>query len=214
VAGTLVLSAWEPEIAPLRRLARGIGRSKLMLATVGVGAVDAAAGAAAAIERARPTRVVFVGTAGVYWRGHATLPLRSVVMADRACLVSTAALRGDGYLPELLVTQVAASALPGTGVASGATVACPVAITRTATLGRQIAQATGAAVENLEAFAVLRAAARAGIKLTAVVLGVANRVGPRAHSEWKANHLAASRAACQIVIGIVKNSRKRYRVLT
>jgi hypothetical protein len=78
-----------------------------------------------------------------------------------------------------------------------------VAITRTATLGRRIAQATGAALENLEAFAVVRAAAMAGIEATAAVLGVANRVGPRAHPEWRVNHLAASRAACQIVKGIL-----------
>ena len=120
-------------------------------------------------------------------------------------------MRGDGYLPQPMITAAVTSprsSPPALGaraphpVPTG-TVACPVAITRTAALGRRIAHLTGATLENLEAFAVLRAAALAGVEATAAVLGVANRVGPRAHPEWLANHLAASRAACQIVKGIL-----------
>jgi hypothetical protein len=37
---TLVLAAWEPEIAPLRRLARAVAPERLVLGTVGVGAVE------------------------------------------------------------------------------------------------------------------------------------------------------------------------------
>ena len=77
-------------------------------------------------------------------------------------------------------------------------VACPLAITRSAALGRRIAEATGAALENLEAFAVGRAAAAAGVPFAAV-LGVANRVGPQGHEEWQRHHRAASRAACQLI---------------
>jgi nucleoside phosphorylase len=76
--------------------------------------------------------------------------------------------------------------------------ACPLAITRSAALGRQIARATGAALENLEAFAVARAAAAAKVEFAAV-LGVANRVGPTGHREWRAHHAAASRAACRLI---------------
>ena len=78
------------------------------------------------------------------------------------------------------------------------TVACPLAITRSAALARRIATATGALLENLEAFAVARAAAAAGVEFAAV-LGVANRVGPVAHDEWRAHHRRASRAACTLV---------------
>jgi len=210
VPATLVLSAWEPEIAPLRRLVSRIGRGELTLATVGVGAVDAAVGAAQAIALARPKRVVFVGTAGAYRRGRETPPVGSAVIADRVCLVSTAVVRGDGYLPQPMITEVVASAPLAAALGAAAphpiptgTVACPVAITRSAALGRLIAQATGATLENLEAFAVLRAAAVAGVEATAAVLGVANRVGPRAHPEWQASHLAASRTACRIVWGLL-----------
>jgi nucleoside phosphorylase len=212
---TLVLSAWEPEIAPLRRLARGVDPELLQLATVGVGAVDAAVGAAAAIRAARPGRVIFVGTAGAYPRGRTTAALGTVAVASELCLASTAALRGDGYLPppEVMTTRAPVAASLAADLAACGPhkkplavlgVACPIAITRSATLGRQLAHATGAALENMEAFAVARAAAGAGVEAIAAVLGVANRVGPRGHQEWKAHHEAASHAACRVVWTFVR----------
>lgn len=212
MAATLVLSAWEPEIAPLRRLARGVAADRLALATVGVGAVDAALGAAAAIAAARPSRVIFVGTAGAFPRGRATTAIGTVAIAGELWLASTAALRGDGYLPDPVVKRVPTSAALAAALAEAAPpkkpvprlgVACPIAITRSATLGRQLAHATGAALENLEAFAVARAAAAAGIE-AAAVLGIANRVGPRGHQEWRAHHAAASHAACRLVWSFVR----------
>jgi nucleoside phosphorylase len=208
VAATLVLAAWEPEIAPLRRLARGIDPARLALATVGVGPVESAVGAAAAIAAARPARVIFVGTAGAYPRGRATAAIGTAAVARALHLVSTAALRGDGYLPAPVATRVATSAplgaalaacRPGGKPAPLLDVACPLAITRSATLGRQIAHATDAALENLEAFAVARAAAAAGVEEVGAVLGIANRVGPRGHQEWRAHHAAASRVACRLL---------------
>ena len=89
--------------------ARSIGNAS-SLATVGVGAVDAAVGAAAAIAAARPARVIFVGTAGAFPRGRATTAIGTVAIARELCLVSTAALRGDGYLPEPIATRAATSA--------------------------------------------------------------------------------------------------------
>jgi len=210
---TLVLSAWEPEIATLRRLARAFDPQRLAMGTVGVGAVDAAVGAAAAIAAARPARVIFVGTAGAYPRGRATAAIGTVAIAGELGLVSTAALRGDGYLPEPLTvrTPIAATlaaalaaCAPGKQPAPLLGVACPIAVTRSATLGRHVAHATGAALENLEAFAVARAAAAAGIADVAAVLGIANRVGPRGHQEWRAHHVAASRAACRLVWSFVR----------
>jgi len=80
--------------------------------------------------------------------------------------VSTAALRGDGYLPEPVTTRAPTAASLGAALAACGSgkrpapllaVACPLAVTRSATLGRHVAHATGAALENLEAFAVARA---------------------------------------------------------
>src|SRR5262245_48745927 len=217
MASTLVLAAWEPEIAPLRRLARGVAPERLALGTVGVGAVDAAVGAAAAIAAARPSRVIFVGTAGAYPRGRGTAAIGTVAVASELHLVSTAMLRGDGYLPDPLVTRAPVSAElvaklsacgPGRKPIPMLGVACPIAVTRSATLGRHLAHATGAALENLEAFAVARAAAAAGIDAVTAVLGIANRVGPNGHREWRAHHLAASRAACRLVWSFVRSDAR------
>jgi nucleoside phosphorylase len=218
----LVLSAWEPEIAPLRRLLQGPDAPRaLVRATecraVGVGAVDAAIGAARAMADVEPDCAIFVGTAGVYDR-RAALAIGAAVVPDHFLLLSTAALRGDGYLPPPMLALArarstprlrqalrrAARTAPGTSSPSSvaalaaALAAAPLAITRTAALARSIVNATGAAVENLEVFAVARAAALGGIDFAAV-LGIANHVGPRAHDEWRRHHASASESACAAV---------------
>jgi purine-nucleoside phosphorylase len=133
----------------------------------------------------------------------------SVAVARELVLISTAALRGDGYLPEVQPVRDQATAALGADLLAAApegtsvvTVACPLAITRTAALARKIARSSGATLENLEVFAVARAARAAAVPFGAV-LGVANRVGPAAHPEWRANHLTASRAACRVVAGFI-----------
>jgi futalosine hydrolase len=202
VARTLIVSAFEPEIAPLRRLVRGL--RGIVLEPVGIGAIDAAVGAAGAIARARPARVIFVGTAGIYGREkEARQAIGTAVVAGEILCMSTAALKGEAYLPGPMVVQVPTSRSLQTALASGRAeqprdVACPLAITRSAALGRRIAEATGATLENLEAFAVARAAAAASVPFAAV-LGVANRVGPAGHDEWQRHHRAASRAACELI---------------
>jgi purine-nucleoside phosphorylase len=206
-ARTLILSAWEPEVAPLRRLLRADPIAGVVLEPVGVGTVDAAIGAAQAIARVRPRQVIFVGTAGVYPGAAArALPIGTAAVAGELRLVSTATLRGDAYAPAPLVSAVEPAAAVRAALARAATgddsapvnvVACPLAITRTAALARRIA-ASGVALENLEAFAVARAATAARVPFGAV-LGVSNVVGPKAHAEWRANHLRASRAACRVV---------------
>jgi futalosine hydrolase len=206
VARTLIVSAFEPEIAPLRRLVRG--RRGIVLEPVGIGAIDAAVGAAGAIARTRPARVLFVGTAGIYGREkEARQAIGTAVVAGEILCMSTAALKGEAYLPGPMVVQVPTSRSLQTALLGGRAdhprhlprdVACPLAITRSAALGRRIAEATGATLENLEAFAVARAAAAAGVPFAAV-LGVANRVGPAGHDEWQRHHRVASRVACELV---------------
>jgi purine-nucleoside phosphorylase len=169
-----------------------------------------AAGAARAIARLTPRLLLFVGTAGSY----ADAPVvGGVVIARRIHLASTAVLRGDGYLPRPMVTTAvadprlqrallrAAVATAGDGGAAAALlvdVATPLGITRTAGLARRLSHATGAIVENLELFAVARAAAAVGVPFGAV-LGISNRVGPRAHTEWLRHQTRATTAASRVV---------------
>jgi nucleoside phosphorylase len=212
VARTLVVSAWTPEIAPLRRMLHADARH-WVAAPVGVGAIEAGIGAARAIARFRPARVVFVGTAGAY-PGRGDAGIGSVAVAGDLVAVATAALRGEGYLPEPQVVRARPSAPLSAALRRGlplprryATVACPTAITRSAALARRIASETGATLENLEAFAVARAAHAAGVEFAAV-LAVSNRVGSLAHHEWRVNHAAASRAACALLAGYLSPTRK------
>jgi nucleoside phosphorylase len=211
---TLVVSAWDPEVAPLGRLlgAAKPARRDVALAAVGVGTVDAAVGAAAAIARVRPRRVIFVGTAGVYPGAARAHAIGTAALGGELRLVSTATLRGDAYHPAPLVATATTDEVLRAGLARAADapvataiVACPLAITQTTALARRIA-ATGAVLENLEAFAVARAAAAVRVPFAAV-LGVSNVVGPRAHAEWRANHLAASRAACHVVWSFLRARR-------
>ena len=207
---TLIVSAWEPELAWLRRwlatpASRALARD-VKLATVGVVAVDAGIAAAVLLRQVRPGRLLFVGTAGVYGRAGTNVPaIDEAVVVSGAQLISTAALRQESYAPAPLITGVLCDAglvrrlagAPG-NEATAVRAACPLAITRAPALARRIVQASGATVENLELFSVGRAAAQAAVPFAAVV-GIANRVGPRAHAEWRAHHRSASRAAGQRV---------------
>jgi len=241
-----VLGAWTPEIAPLRPLARELERRRkrglpvttLFLDVVGVGPVDAALGAEVALakvlettgDRTRLEGCLFVGTAGVYagrgQRPPATLPLGAPALVRGLHLVSTAALRDEGYWPgpaarELAtsprLTQALAAGAPGMAEAD---LANTLVITSRAALAKRIrnglrgdatsakrvvekgrpARATGnlPLVENLEAFAVARACARRGVPFAALV-GISNVVGADAHATWKEMAPRASEAVARAI---------------
>ncbi len=226
----LVVSAFAPELAPLRRHLRradlrgSTGRAAARLVPVGIGLVEAALGTARALGDAQglaPDALIFVGTAGAYGRDLA--PGRALVVADEVLLVSTAVVRRHAYLPDRVPTRVPASrrlsrsllaaarrvTRPDGVVIEGA-VANPLAITRNARLAHALAEATSARAENLEAFAVARAALAWGVPFAAV-LGIANRVGPAAHTEWRTHQAAASAMACAAIAELLRTSRGRAR---
>jgi purine-nucleoside phosphorylase len=206
----LVLSGWEPELALLRAaLAEEPALAKLVVACpAGVGLVEAGIGAARAIAEVKPRVVFFVGTAGAYGKEPA---LGTAIAAAAVKLVSTAAVRKDGYLPAVLPASATTDAgLRRQMKLPAADVACPLAITSSRALARRIAAASGCAVENLEAFAVARAA---GTLPFAAILGVSNAVGPAAHAQWRAHAASAAAAACQAVVtwlrATIRSSRRR-----
>jgi nucleoside phosphorylase len=200
----LIVAAFPPELKGLASVLRAraqTGASVVARAIVGVGPVEAAAGAARAIALLEPRMVVLVGTAGVYAaRGGPTIG--EAVLVRRAALASLAAASGAGYLPAPvpdsqdtdagLRRELGGAHLPAVDVA------CPTAITRTRAAATTLARHTGAAIENLEAFAVARACARAQVPFAAV-LGITNRVGPKAHEEWRRHAANAAAAACAVV---------------
>jgi hypothetical protein len=148
--------------------------------------------------------MLLVGTAGVYPGKRPDLPLGSAVVAnafvllpeilsDKRTLVPKSMPRRERSTPALATLLCGLARLPL------ANVACPLAITTSDKAAIAARKLSGSVLENLEAFAVARAAATARVPFAAI-LGVANHVGPRGHGEWKQHGPRAAAAACQAVL--------------
>src|ERR1700751_1653545 len=84
---TLLVGAYPPELAGLAGFQGALTRA------IGIGLVEAAAGAYEALKELAPERVVLVGTAGAYPRGELTL---GRVVGARA---GTLIVRANEYAP-------------------------------------------------------------------------------------------------------------------
>jgi purine-nucleoside phosphorylase len=177
---SLLLAAFSPELAGLDA-APPVG---WRVALTGVGALAAASATARLLCEVRPARVLFVGTCGAY---DERLAIGAHLAASEAIATSLEELEGRAYRPEIERTRWPAGwALPLPAHA----VAIPPAITRTVEGARRLGSI--AAAEHLELSGVFAACAEAGVPVAAA-LAVANRVGPDANAEWRANHARASR---------------------
>ena len=207
-APLLVCAAVEEELARLLpRLGRGaarwqgtLGGRRLVAAPVGIGPVDAALGAAAALAE-RPAAAVFVGTCGAF--PGTGLEIGAAVVVERSVLTASDAAAGLSYVPgpaqrTAYADRALCAALAGGGapLVGAATV---VAITRDAERAAALRRTSGCEVEHMEAHAFLRAAETAGIP-AACVLGVSNEVGPLAHEQWKAHAPIAAGAAVGVLV--------------
>lgn len=176
----LLLSAFAPELGPLA----GDPPAGWDTATVGVGAVTAAAATARLLVERRPEAVVFLGTCGRY---DARLELFSCIWAAEAIATSLAEVRGEAYRPGLESARWLAT-LPGPW--PGVAVAVPPAIT--ATVEGAALLASIAPAEHLELTGVFAACQAAGVPCGAALV-VVNEVGPEAQAQWRANHAEGSR---------------------
>lgn len=189
-ATALLLAAFPPELAGLDAAPPPGWR----VATTGVGAIAAAATTARLLAEERPGRVLFVGTCGAY---DARLAVGDLLSASAALAVSLDVLSGLAYRPAVEETRwEATSPLPF----PAHLVAVPSAVTCTREGARLLA--TLAAAEHLELTGVFAAAHAAGVPV-AGALAVANRVGPDAHDEWKANHARVSRALIEALAPVL-----------
>ncbi len=176
----LLVSAFAPELGPLAA-ATPPGWE---IATVGVGAVSAAAATAALVADRWPEAVVFLGTCGRYDQ---RLPLFECLWATEAIATSQEEVRGGAYRPGIERRRWVAS-LPG--ALPRHTVVVPPAITCT----REGAALLGALgpVEHLELTGVFEACRLLGVPCGAALV-VVNDVGPEAQTQWTANHEEGSR---------------------
>lgn len=178
-APSLLLAAFPPELAGLD----AAPPPGWIAAVTGVGAIAAAVETARLLDRHRPARVLFVGTCGAY---DTRLAPGDLFCTSEAIATSLDEAEGRAYRPEIERTRWPATwplPLPAHAVA------VPPAITRAA--GGAARLAAVAAAEHLEVTGVFAACHAAGVPVAAA-LAVANRVGPDAHAEWRANHARSS----------------------
>jgi futalosine hydrolase len=187
----LVVSAFAPEQAALLDFAA----AELDVREVGIGLVEAAMTTQSLLCAASFSGVVFVGTAGSL----GALPLGALCIASACVLVAQA-----GELPAAMPQRAPCDpvwlARAKTHGFTAASVATTLAIGVTAADAAKLAAYE---LEHLEAFAVARAAERAGLPFAAL-LGVANRVGPDGRREWRENHRAVSDALCRSAAALLK----------
>jgi futalosine hydrolase len=191
---TLVLAAYAPELTGLSTANDVIARA------IGIGLVEASAGAERAISEVRPERVLLIGTAGALPCA-APFAIGELAVAQGARLV----VRLGESLPEPMPREVPAHAALSSQVASvlgvrQVWVVCPIGITEDD--AEAVRLANQADLEHLEAFGVLRAAERAGVPATAI-LAVANRVGSRARDEWRTHRTVAEQAAVSALLRVL-----------
>jgi purine-nucleoside phosphorylase len=177
----LLLAAFPPELGELA----GSPPPGWRVACVGIGAVAAGVETARLLAEIRPERVLLVGTCGAY---DGRLAVGELISAAVAVATSLDEVEGRAYRPARERTRWRAGwELPFPAHA----VAVPPGVTRSAAGARLLGRV--AAAEHLELTGVFAACAAAGVP-AAAALAVANRVGPAAQAEWRANHLRVSRA--------------------
>jgi futalosine hydrolase len=210
----LLLAAFDPELAPLRRflgegLAARVGERGVAARAAGVGMVAAAAGAAAPLGEFAPRAVVLIGSCGAYTDAPSPLALGDVAIGRRFRLADLAAIDGLAQYPPPMVPAMEADARLSDAIAQAgvappslratACIATTLAITVDDGAAARLAARTGADVEHLETHGVATACAARGVPF-AVVLGVANFVGSRGRTEWLEHHGRAEAAAAERVI--------------
>ena len=191
---SLLLSAFGPELAGLDR----DPPAGWAVATTGIGAIAAAVETSRLVRELRPLRVLFLGTCGAY---DDRLPVGSFIAAATAIATSVEEVLGRAYRPDAEVRRWGASwqlPLPSHDVA------VPPAITLTVEGARALSRV--AAAEHLELTGVFAACWAAGVPVAAA-LGVANRVGPDAHAEWKREHARVSAALVEALRSTALSAR-------
>ncbi len=176
----LLLSAFTPELGPLA-VDPPPGWE---VATVGVGAITAAATMVRLLVERQPDAVLFLGTCGRY---DDRLELFDCLWATEAIATSLEELRGGAYRPGLERVRWASTLQ---GPLPPHAVAVPPAITKT--LEGAALLASVAPVEHLELTGVFAACEAAGVPCGGVLV-VVNDVGPEAAAQWSANHAEGSR---------------------
>jgi purine-nucleoside phosphorylase len=157
--------------------------------------------AARIIEQQEPEAVVMLGTGGAYPGGP---PTGVAIVAKKLGLSYGVASMGLGYVPRAPEPiEVDPRLYAGLGLAAHNVLTVGAVTTNEQLAGRLC---DGWEVEHLEAYSVAFACQQRDIPFI-VVLGIANNVGPLAHSEWLTNRNAAQKAARDAIFPILQVGR-------
>lgn len=151
--------------ATARELERATGARTL---ACGIGPVEAAAATARALAERRPAAVLHVGLAGA--RG---LPPGALVLGSEAIYCDVAA-----------AVPVETRAAPDAALLAAARAALPEALVRPIGTSARVGGTTGCDVEAMEGFAVLRAAALAGVPALEL-RAVSNEIDEPDRARWR-----------------------------
>ena len=159
----------------------------IRIGVTGVGLVDAGIATVDYVRQAEPTEIVFFGTCGAY--PGSGLNIGDLVAGGTVRLGSGDTERKEMRVPKLLPSELKCSPevsqrlVSDTSYVSNVRVVCTMGITENDALAETLSSLGD--VENLELFAVLRAAGRVPV---AGLLGVTNRVGAGGGKDWLANY--------------------------
>lgn len=145
----------------------------------GVGPVDAAAAAAAALAHQRPLAVVHVGIAGAR---------RAAALVPPALIVGSESIYCDLEVPERFAPH---RLRPNPTLVDAACRALPSAIRRTIGTSGRVGDTTDCEIEAMEGFAVLRAAALAGVPAVEV-RAISNTIEESDRSRWSFDEAIAA----------------------
>jgi nucleoside phosphorylase len=176
---------------------------RVTCATIGVGLLAAAAGAALRLRDVQPRAVLLVGSCGIYPK-RPFVPLQPVIPAQIS-LLEPYALVDEAEFPAPMVLSHATHLALSEGLASHAQGALRGALgtTLSITTDDEAAHALGdlsdCDAENLEASAVASACAEPGLPFTCLTIAT-NAVGSRGREQWRAHHASAAERAARIVL--------------
>ncbi|MFF2482251.1 futalosine hydrolase [Paenibacillus sp. NPDC058071] len=179
---------------------RGLqGDTRFDVQEAGVGPVEAAIGAALALEQAGPGAYQLVISAGIAGGFTGVAPVGSLVVADRLIAADLGAESPDGFLsldelgfgtavvePEAQLSAKLAAALNEAGleVQLGPVLTLSTVTGSAATAEALAARIPGAAAEAMEGFGIASAAKRFSLPVLEL-RAISNPVGPRDRAAWR-----------------------------
>lgn len=199
LVGSAIIEELKPFLADgdFQVTGKGVYRHRhreLVVAALGIGAVDCALGLAPLLAELGPRKAVFTGSCGVYPGLLAEYPPGSLVAPRKVRFGDLGEASAQAYFPacQNLVIELDADLVAGLA-ATGKDGICLTMNTITADYDAafRLQSFYGAVFEQMEAYAFARACTAAGIR-AGLLLAVVNEVGPEGHRQWLANFPAAA----------------------